>query len=163
MDKSELIKLRVLVADPSPYLAGLTTGMLRTIGIKASSEVYSSGDVASALSRLPYDIIILDRDIEPGGGVAITRRLRTQAGLNRDTPVVLTFAEINEAQLLEARDAGVTEFIRKPMSAAVLELRLKATLLNPREFVDVDAYTGPDRRRRSVGPATGSERRRGEA
>ncbi len=50
--------------------------------------------------------------------------------------------------VMEARDAGVTEFIAKPLTAQALVNRLGAVIFKPRPFVRTSSYFGPDRRRR---------------
>jgi hypothetical protein len=52
-------------------------------------------------------------------------------------------------RVMEARDAGVTEFIAKPLSAKTLLNRLNSVLYQPRAFVRTQTYFGPDRRRRA--------------
>jgi DNA-binding response OmpR family regulator len=52
-------------------------------------------------------------------------------------------------RVMEARDAGVTEFIAKPLSARTLLNRLNAVIYQPRPFVRTQTYFGPDRRRRA--------------
>ena len=153
-------RLKILVADPSAYLAGLTGSLLRGIGITTIAEVTASGAAQIALSRGRYDALVVDAALSPLDGVELTRKLRGDPdSVNRDTTIILVFSEISQAELLRARDAGVTEFIRKPMSATVLDLRLKATLANPRAFVTAPAYAGPDRRRR-VASVNGPNRRK---
>jgi hypothetical protein len=51
-------------------------------------------------------------------------------------------------RILAARDAGVTEFLRKPFAAVHVESRLTSIFGAPREFVEGGGYQGPDRRRR---------------
>jgi hypothetical protein len=58
-----------------------------------------------------------------------------------------------------ARDAGITEFLAKPVSATLIYRRIAAMVENPRDFVETSSFFGPDRRRRAIGP-TGSERRK---
>jgi CheY-like chemotaxis protein len=160
MEQVAKAKLQILVADPSAYLASLTSSLLRSVGIKKITEADNSRAVQIALERTRFDALIFDAALAPLDGVALTRAIRTDPHcLNRDTTIVLVFSEISKAQLLEARDAGVTEFIRKPLSAAVLDLRLKATWSNPRPFVTAPAYAGPDRRRRTAG-VNGPNRRK---
>ena len=65
-----------------------------------------------------------------------------------------TFARVNEA-----RDAGVSEFLTKPLTARVVVERLHQAIEHPRPFVRSGDYFGPDRRRR-VDPAYDGPRRR---
>lgn len=65
-------------------------------------------------------------------------------------------------RILAARDAGVTEFLRKPFAAVHIESRLTSIFGAPREFVEGGGYKGPDRRRKRA-EFKGSERRSGAA
>jgi two-component system chemotaxis response regulator CheY len=58
-----------------------------------------------------------------------------------------------------ARDAGITEFLAKPVSATLIYRRIAAMVENPRDFVETGSFFGPDRRRRAAGPK-GAERRK---
>jgi DNA-binding response OmpR family regulator len=59
-----------------------------------------------------------------------------------------------------ARDAGVNEFLVKPVTAKSLMERLTLIVNKPRNFVKSKNYFGPDRRRRPDPNYGGSERRK---
>jgi len=48
----------------------------------------------------------------------------------------------------EARDAGVTEFLAKPVSSQMVYHRFVQIIEKPRTFVKTRRFTGPCRRRR---------------
>ena len=54
----------------------------------------------------------------------------------------------NAEMIAAARDAGVTEFLRKPFAPQHIALRLESLRKAPRPFVEAESYAGPDRRRR---------------
>ena len=58
-----------------------------------------------------------------------------------------------------ARDAGVTEFLAKPITAANLFARIAEIVERPRAFVRSDSYFGPDRRRHQQDDYAGPWRR----
>jgi hypothetical protein len=58
-----------------------------------------------------------------------------------------------------ARDAGVTEFLAKPITAHDLFSRIAEIVERPRGFVRCESYFGPDRRRRMVDDYAGPWRR----
>lgn len=62
-------------------------------------------------------------------------------------------------RVIEARDAGVHEFLAKPISAKGLYSRVKSIIERPRPFIRAGLYFGPDRRRRQI-DWKGSERRK---
>lgn len=157
-----LRKISVLIADPSSYLADLTAAMLKGVGAHATTIVNDSAAVLLALHRAAYDVLVIDDQMLPIDGVALTRQIRAEGGERRFIPIVMVFAEADRARIEMARDAGVTEFVRKPMSAKILEARITQALEHPRPFIEARVYTGPDRRRREVG-IKGSDRRNGSA
>ena len=66
-------------------------------------------------------------------------------------------------RVVEARDAGINEFLAKPISAKAIYLRIASIIDRPRSFIRTKAYFGPDRRRQNLGPPRGvSERRKDE-
>ena len=151
MNASHFSKLTVLVADDS-YMASLTSSMLRTLGTRSITEVYDLRGVATALQREEFGLVLIDDGLAPGDPVEIVRNLRADPySWNRHVPVLMTFTAAEKARIVAARDAGVTEFLKKPLSANVIGLRLMQALEHPRPFVEAAAYTGPDRRRRTLG------------
>jgi len=65
-----------------------------------------------------------------------------------------------ERQYVErARDAGVTEFLIKPVTPRGLFLRIQEVIERPRPFVKSPAFIGPDRRRRHTSSETIPKRR----
>jgi DNA-binding response OmpR family regulator len=61
---------------------------------------------------------------------------------------------------VKARDAGVNEFLVKPISANTLFERIEALIERPRPFVRLkEGFFGPDRRRKSSDSAKDERRR----
>jgi hypothetical protein len=73
----------------------------------------------------------------------------------------MVFTEVKAAQLLGARDSGVHEFLRRPVSLGDLERRLDAVSGRPRDWIEAVNYVGPDRRRfNSAADFNGPNKRR---
>jgi DNA-binding response OmpR family regulator len=64
-------------------------------------------------------------------------------------------------RVVAARDAGITEFMAKPISAKSLYQRIVNVVANPRPFIKTKTYFGPDRRRNVNSNYVGAERRKG--
>jgi len=159
MNKQFISRLKVVVADDA-YLAALTAGMLRNLGVRSIVETNDVSSTWAALKREPLGLLLIDDGLGPVDALTLVRELRADASSpNRHIPVLMTFTHAEKARILAARDAGVTEFLKKPLSANVIGLRLMQALENPRPFVEAQAYVGPDRRRRETG-VKGPERRR---
>lgn len=160
MDRQTFARYSVLIADPSSFMTTLIASMLRSLGVQDIVEFNDSTNTLLALGRKAFDIIVLEEGLAPIDGVTLTRQLRaTEDAPNRQTAVIMTFAVAELRRIEEARDAGVTEFLRKPLSASILKSRIEAAFANPRPFIEAEIYAGPDRRRRRA-PIGGQERRK---
>jgi len=92
-------------------------------------------------------------------GIEFTRMVRTdEDSPDRFVPIIMLTCYTEKARVFEARDAGVTEFMAKPVSAQSLYDRIASVIEGPRRFVEVGSYFGPDRRRR-INDFAGNDRR----
>jgi two-component system, chemotaxis family, chemotaxis protein CheY len=144
-------KLSALVADPSSHMAALVAVMLRSLGIRNVDATVDLPRTAAELARHPYGLILVDEQLGGEAGFAMIRKMRqTDKHPNRETPIIMMASAPDARMIAAARDAGVTEFLRKPFSAEHIGLRLDAIHKAPRAFVEAADYAGPDRRRRTV-------------
>ena len=65
-----------------------------------------------------------------------------------DIPVILNTGVTDIDTIIMARDTGITEIIGKPFSPDQIHQKMHNALFNNREFINVDEYIGPNRRRR---------------
>lgn len=159
MSNTQISKLDVLLCEPSPHMQTLIVQMLRHLSIRKIHMCASSAEALNELAKTQYGVIMVDDALAPLNGIALTRALRTnESAPNRDTPVIMMSSVPNATQIALARDAGITEFLRKPFSARHIESRLLSILKAPRSFIDEGGYSGPDRRRHRDG-FSGNERR----
>src|SRR6201996_6115927 len=77
-------------------------------------------------------------------------------------PIVMMTGHSEKSRVVKARDAGVTEFVAKPLTAKSVLERLRAVIYPPRPFVRSATYFGPDRRRRDDPHFQGPWRRAGD-
>jgi len=84
----------------------------------------------------------------PLDGVEFTRLVRNSPdSTNPYLPIIMMTGHSEKSRVVEARDAGVTEFVVKPITAKAILERMNAVIYKPRPFVKTDGYFGPDRRR----------------
>lgn len=154
--------IKVLVADPVPAMAQLITGMLRAVGVRSIHETHAGDATMKDLMQAEYDVLLIDDSLKDVDAVQFVRQLRACAECaNRNIPIIMMAAAPGMQRISSARDAGVTEFLRKPFAPTHLEQRLKSIFGAPREFIAVENYSGPDRRRRTA-PYDGDDRRQSD-
>ena len=154
-----LSKLRVLIVDDSKNMRMLVRTVLTAIGVQHVFEAADGGAGLQELRANPVDIAIVDWVMEPMDGLEFVRHVRSaEDSPNPFLPIIMMTGHTERARIFSARDAGVTEFLAKPITAKTLLLRLTNIIEHPRPFVRAKGYFGPDRRRRSEQYA-GPERR----
>lgn len=150
-----------LVIDPQANMAALVADMLRGLGRRDIREAWDANQAQHELRRRPYEVIVIDDALVAPDAVELVRRLRADAtSPNRLTPIIMMAAAPDAARIAAARDAGVTEFLRKPFAASHLKSRLDTIASQPRPFIEAAHYAGPDRRRRTQD--IGTPERRGQ-
>ena len=109
------------------------------------------------------DIVITDWSMPIFDGLELTSMIR-QPGANANpyVAIIMLTGHSEKKRVLESRDAGVTEFLAKPISAKALYQRILNVVVNPRPFVKTKTFFGPDRRRNHGTSYVGPERRKGE-
>lgn len=141
-----------LVADPSSHMAALAATMLRSIGFRTIEMVLGLPETAAALAARPFGVVLIDEQLGGPEGYALIRALRHDSThSNRTVPIIMMAAAPAAVMIASARDAGVSEFLRKPFSADHIRSRLISLSTKPREFVEAGEYAGPDRRRHRAG------------
>lgn len=152
--------LDFLIADASAHMRKLVRAMVTGFG---ANRVYEVGDGAAALEvvegQMPH-ILICDIKMPIINGVELMRMIRNpNASKNPYIPIIVATAQSQKKTIVEVRDAGATEILCKPFSITGLYRRVQNIVINPRTYVDVSDYFGPDRRRRAD-PAYGGPYRR---
>jgi DNA-binding response OmpR family regulator len=90
------------------------------------------------------------------------RAVRALESSARYMPLIMLTGHADLKHLYEARDAGVTEFLCKPVTARAILNRLNAVIMEPRPFMMSETYFGPDRRRTQLETYSGPLRRVGD-
>jgi two-component system chemotaxis response regulator CheY len=154
--------LRVLVVDDNDHMRRLLRGILESLGIKQVRDV-ENGMVALNDCRLNLpDIIITDMMMEPIDGLEFSRMLRDDPTHPATRVPVMMITGFAQKQYVEAaRDAGVSEFLAKPVTVDGVAAQLRSVIENPRPFIRSSSFTGSDRRRRQV-PLPDADKRRAE-
>ena len=156
-----LENLNVLVVDDNRHMSRFVSEILRGLGIRNILEMTDATKAIAELKHFSADMIFLDWMMQPMDGLDFTRRIRTaEDSPNPYVPIIMISAHTEMTRITEARDAGINEFIAKPVSPKAVYQRVTSVIDNPRAFIRSEAYFGPDRRRQNQGPPHGVPERR---
>ncbi len=144
-----LKRLKVMIVDPNAYMRGVVADSLRRLHISTISAAPTALEAFHIGRTIKPDLIIVDWDAGRMSGLEFTREVRRgTTGLARETPIVLLASQIDHEQLMAARQAGINEFLLKPLSAQGILTRIEEVILRPRRFIVSRNYVGPCRRRK---------------
>jgi len=170
MDKKyNLRALNVLVVDDNDNMCSIIKSVLIALGVE-HYNIKVCHDAVEALRELRIfaaDIAICDWKMEPLDGIDFTRMIRTgNDSPNIYLPIIMLTGFTEMSRVTEARDAGVNEFMAKPISAKGLYLRICSIVEHPREYIRTKgrhSYFGPDRRRKKRDTSYSGQERRAAA
>jgi CheY-like chemotaxis protein len=152
--------LRVLLADDNAHMRTIVSAVLKSIGVKHLKEARNGAEALAIMREWQCDVAMVDFRMQPIDGVEFTRLVRTaKDSANVFLPIIMLTGYADRTRVIEARDAGVTELIVKPITAQAVIARLNSVIYHPRPFVRTEAYFGPDRRRSTNPDYKGPERR----
>ncbi|HYS46900.1 MAG TPA: response regulator [Rhizomicrobium sp.] len=152
-------RLKVLVVDDNVHMRKLVTTILQAFGVVQISEADNGERAWTALREFNPDVVVLDWVMEGMSGLDLVQMIRTNPQApNPFAPVIMLTGHTSLDHVRQARDAGVNEFIAKPVSVKTMMSRLVAVIEHPRPYVRTASYFGPCRRR-SSSEYQGPERR----
>jgi PleD family two-component response regulator len=161
MTNSSFANVKALIVDDNRNMRLLLRTMLQAVGIQ---QIFEASDGESGFAQLincKPDIVITDLSMEPMDGIAFTQKVRqSKSSPDPFVAILMVTGHTERARIEAARDAGVTEFLAKPITAQSLLSRLAIIVDRPRPFIRCEVYFGPDRRRRAANTPDGPRRRR---
>jgi two-component system chemotaxis response regulator CheY len=144
----QLHRISVLVVEDNEPMLEIVKNLLLTFGV---GHVIGAAEGEMGYRRFcEYnpDIVIADWMMKPMDGISFTRLIRNdERSPNTYVPIILMTGFSEKRRVLQARDAGVTEFLVKPFDARDLYKRIAQVIERPRQFVRSESFFGPDRRR----------------
>jgi two-component system chemotaxis response regulator CheY len=152
--------LKALIVEDNAQMRALLRALLNSAGIKDIAEASNGRAAIDLLRERRSDLVLSDLAMKPMDGLEFTRHVRNhEHSPNPFVPIIMITGHTEKHRVEAARDAGVTEFLAKPITAQNLFTRIAEIVERPRAFVRCDSYFGPDRRRRQIEDYAGPWRR----
>ena len=154
-------KLTVLVVDDSSFMCNMIEAILGSYGCKNVVLAFSVTEALRKLDERPIDLAIVDWFMAPLDGLEFVRRVRF--GIHRPNPYlpIIMLTEHSEAERVrKARDAGVNDFLAKPVTGEAVYRHIVSLMEDTRPFIKSSSFRGPERRRADLGPPEGMKERR---
>jgi two-component system, chemotaxis family, chemotaxis protein CheY len=114
--------MRVLLADDSGTMRTIIRRSLESLGVTGAVEaadglqaveLFKSGD--------GFDLVLTDWNMPGKNGLEVAREIRA---LDQNVPIVMVTTEAEKSRVLEAIQAGVTDYLVKPFTTEMLRKKL---------------------------------------
>ena len=138
----------ILVVEDNQPMLDIVKSLLLTFGVGRVVSAKNGVEGLKKLVKYDPDIVIADWMMKPLDGISFASEVRqNKQAPNPFVPIILMTGFSQKSRVLQARDAGVTEFLVKPFNARDLYRRIVQIIERPRQFVRTEGFFGPDRRR----------------
>ena len=149
----------ILCVDNNRNMHKILKSILSSMRINLTRFCVDAPDAFTEMKERVPDIVITEIEMQPLDGFDFMRLIRRGDDTpNIYMPILVLTGHTERNRILQARDAGATEILAKPVSVALLYDRLGWMVENPRPFIKAKGFVGPDRRRAMRG-YEGLERR----
>jgi two-component system chemotaxis response regulator CheY len=115
--------MEVLIVDDASAMRRIIRGLLRELGFKHMREAENGQLAMDELKSKKADFVVSDWNMPVMTGIDLLRAIRADENL-KAIPVLMVTAEAKQEHILEAVQAGVSNYIVKPFNAATLQEKL---------------------------------------
>lgn len=116
---------KVLVVDDSSVMRQIIKKNLKELGF---GDITDADDGAAGFKKLgegSFDLVVSDWNMPKMTGIEFLKAVRADAGL-KGTAFIMVTSEADKEKIVEAVEAGVSQYIVKPFNANQLEEKVKA-------------------------------------
>lgn len=120
---------KFLVADDFSTMRKIVKKVLDELGYKNVVEAVDGKNALDVIKESfktgePIEFVISDWNMPNMQGIDLLKACKADEGL-KSLPFMLVTAESEQAQILEAAKAGVSEYVIKPFTAATLKAKIE--------------------------------------
>ena len=119
--------MRILIVDDFKTMLKIIDSLLRQLGFKNIVEATDGKMALEKLKSEKFDLVLSDWNMEPMNGLDLLKAVRADAAL-KHIPLILITAESKVENIIEAKKAGVSNYIIKPFNAVTLKEKLCAVI-----------------------------------
>ena len=117
------LEMNLLIVDDASAMRRILRGLLKELGFKYMREAENGQLALAELKKKKVDLVVCDWNMPVMTGIDLLRAIRADENL-KTIPVLMVTAEAKQENILEAVQAGVSNYIVKPFNAATLQEKL---------------------------------------
>lgn len=142
----DLSNLKVLIVEKQAPMRTMLRQVLREFGVGGIFDASSPKDGFDEFNQTRPDLVLTDWAPDFDGLGLVWKIRNDEASVFPLAPIIMVTAYNETSHMFEALNAGMTEYLSKPLSAKLLYLRIAAVIENKRPIVRASEPTGRGRR-----------------
>lgn len=115
--------MKILIVDDMVTMRRIVKNVLKQLGFSNIDEAENGQDGLQKLKSSKYDFVVSDWNMPVMTGIDMLRAIRADEHL-KAIPVLMVTAEAQQKNLVEAVQAGVSNYIVKPFTAETMQEKL---------------------------------------
>ncbi len=115
--------MKVLVVDDMSTMRRIVKNILKQLGFTNLEEAENGQDALGKLKKENYGFVVSDWNMPVMMGIDMLRAIRADEQL-KHIPVLMVTAEAQKENLMEAIQAGVSNYIVKPFTAETMQEKI---------------------------------------
>ncbi|HWG97429.1 MAG TPA: chemotaxis response regulator CheY [Nitrospira sp.] len=115
--------MKILVVDDMVTMRRIVKNILKQLGFVNVEEAENGQEALQKLQADTYGFVVSDWNMPVMTGIDMLRAIRVDEKL-KTTPVLMVTAEAQQSNLVEAVQAGVSNYIVKPFTAETLQEKI---------------------------------------
>lgn len=112
--------MKILVVDDMSTMRRIVKNVLKQLGYNNVEEAENGQDALEKLKAGGFGFVISDWNMPVMTGIDLLRAIRADSGL-KSIPVLMVTAEAQKENIIEAVQAGASNYIVKPFTAEALQ------------------------------------------
>ena len=125
--ESRRANVRILIAEDNIVNQKVALKMLEKMGFRADA-VANGREAVKAVEDMPYDLVLMDCQMPEMDGYKATREIRNSKSEIRNLPIIALTANAMKGDREKCINAGMNDYLAKPLSPKVLADMLKKWL-----------------------------------
>jgi two-component system chemotaxis response regulator CheY len=117
------LTMKVLVVDDMATMRRIVKNVLKQLGFSRVEEAENGAEALQKLRAETYGLVVSDWNMPVMTGIDMLRAIRSDEKL-KSIPVLMVTAEAQQGNLIEAIQAGVSNYIVKPFTAETMQEKL---------------------------------------
>ncbi len=113
---------RVLVADDSSTMRKIILRSLQAVGVNEITEAADGAEAVSLFKPGEFEMVLTDWNMPGKTGLEVVEEIR---GQDKDVPIIMVTTEAEKGRVMQAIQAGVSDYLVKPFTADTLREKLE--------------------------------------